>query len=342
MKRIDIEVSDEVYKYLERREQDAEEEGYKRGVLGKGVRPITEGLVDELLCGAIAIHEHGWSEPIPRMHDEFDMAINFCKAGLRAAVFKTHYTPSAGRLSLTQRYVDEWAQKNAQGRVEIFGGIVLNYPVGGLNPSAVRACAGFPNGKFVWMPTFDSYHHIEATRGASSGYIQDVAEKGIRAVDDKGRVCPELKEILRIIADNDMILTIGHHPYEPDMKAIIEEARKAGVNRILADHPIEYHSKVTIEGMKELAREGVYIGMYALTCLVIPPIEGYEYPARIFQEVPKEYLVVGSDCGMTSAIPHVEGLRWMVRYMLYFDIAEAEIKKMLRDNPARLIGISPG
>ena len=213
MKRIDVDVSEEVYQYLDRREREAEEEGYKRGVLGKGVRPITEKLVDELIQGGILVHEHGGSEPIPRMYDEFDMGISFTRAGLRAAVIKTHYSPSASRVGLVQRYVNEWAEREGLAPVEIFGGLVLNYPVGGLNPAAVRACARFPNGKFVWMPTVDSFNHIQVTQGASTGYIQDVVQAGIRAVDEKGRVAEEMKEIFRVISDNDMVLTIGHHSY---------------------------------------------------------------------------------------------------------------------------------
>lgn len=339
MKRIDLEVSKEVYEYLDKCEQEGMQLGYKRGVLGKGLKAISEKLVDELVQGAILVHEHGGSEPIPRMHDEFDMAINFTRAGLRAAVIKTHYTPSSCRVALVQRYVNEWAERNGLKATEILGGVVLNYPVGGLNPAAVRSSAGFPGGKFVWMPTVDSYNHIQITQGASTGYIQDVSQQGIRAVDERGKVVPELGEILRVIADKDLVLAIGHHPYEPDVRVITEEAKKAGVRRIMVDHPIEYHSKATISQMKELAKEGIYIGMYALTCLVIPPIEGYEYPAKIFAEVPKEQIVIGSDCGMTSAIPHVEGLRWMIRYMLFFDISEEDIRLMIRENPARLIGI---
>ena len=338
-KKVDVDVSPEIYEYLDQRERKSMEEAYKKGVIGRGIKQLNENLVDELLAGSIHVHEHGGSEPIPRIYDEFDMAINACKSGVRALVIKTHYTPSSSRVGLTQRFVDEWAKRNERESVQIYGGVVLNYPVGGLNPAAVRASAGFPNGKFVWMPTLDTYHHVETTGGATTGYLRDEEESGIRLLDKDGKVVPELKQILEIIAENDMILAIGHYP-AADRTAVIDEALKTGVKCILADHPIEYHSKGTIEDLKVLAAKGVYVGMFALTCLIIPPVEGDDYPAKMFHGLPADNIVIGSDCGMTMALPHIDGIRWMIRYMLYHDISIKDIEKMLKKNPARLLGIS--
>ncbi len=282
-KKVDLDVSPEVYEYLDQRDRKNMEAAYKKGVIGRGIKLLNESVVDQLLAGSIHIHEHGGSEPIPRIYDEFDMAINACKSGVRAIVIKTHYTPSSSRVGLIQRFVDSWARENERESVKIFGGITLNYPVGGLNPAAVRASAGFPNGKFVWVPTLDTYHHVETTGGATTGYLQDEKETGIRLLDKDGKVVPELKQILEIIAENDMVFAIGHYPAR-DRRTVIDEALKIGVKRILADHPIEYHSKGTIEELKILAAKGVYIGMFALTCLIIPPVEGEDYPAKMTTE----------------------------------------------------------
>ncbi len=197
----------------------------------------------------------------------------------------------------------------------------------------------FRNGKFVWMPTLDTYHHVETTGGATTGYLQGEEESGIRLLDKDGKVVSELKQILEIIAENDMILAIGHYP-AAERTSVIDEALKIGVKRILADHPIEYHSKGTIDDLKVLAAKGVYIGMFALTCLIIPPVEGDDYPAKMFHGLPADNIVIGSDCGMTMALPHIDGIRWMIRYMLYHDISIKDIEKMLKKNPARLLGIS--
>ena len=336
-KRIDVEESQEIYRYLERRELRSMEEDYKKGVIGRGVT-INEQLVDQLLRGSIHIHEHGGSEPIPRMYDEFDMAINATKAGVRAIVIKTHYTPSSGRTKLVQRFIDEWAKQHELESVKVYGGVCLNYPVGGLNPAAVRASSGFPNAKFVWLPSLDSHHAGAITKGATTGSLQDAKESGIRLLDHNGEILPELRQVLEVIAERDLILTLGHYSAHDRLK-VFEEAQKMGVKRILADHPIEYHSKGTIEDLKVLARKGIYYGMYALTCLVIPPAEGPHYPARMFQELPKDYFVIGSDCGSTAGIPHVEGIRWMIRYMIHNDISVADIERMLKKNPARLLGL---
>jgi hypothetical protein len=336
-KRIDIDASEEIYRYLEQRELKSMEEDYKKGVIGKGIT-LNEEIVDQLIEGSIHIHEHGGSEPIPRMYDEFDMAVNACRAGVRAIVIKTHYTPSSGRNGLVQRFIDQWAKDQGRQSVTIYGGVCLNYPVGGLNPAAVRASAGFRNGKFVWMPSLDSYHAGRITKGATTGFLQDEKETGIHLLDLKGNLLPELRKVLEVVAEQDLVLTIGHYPAQ-ERRKVFEEAKKTGVKRMLADHPIEYHSKGTIEELKILADMGVYIGMYALTCLVIPPVEGPDYPAKMFHQIPTEYLVVGSDCGSTAGIPQVEGIRWMIRYMLFHNIGVENIEKILKKNPAKLLGL---
>ncbi len=336
-KRIDVDESEEIYRYLERRELRSMEEDYKKGVIGRGVT-INEGIVDQLMRGSIHIHEHGGSEPIPRMYDEFDMAINATMAGVRAIVIKTHYTASSGRLGLVQRFIDGWAKERGLESVKVYGGVCLNYPVGGLNPAAVRASSGFANGKFVWLPSLDSNHAGAITKGATTGFLQDAKESGIRLLDDNGEILPELRQVLEVIAERDLVLALGHYS-APDRLKVFEEAQKMGVKRILADHPIEYHSKGTIDDLKILAAKGIYYGMYALTCLVIPPAEGPHYPAKMFHDLPMDYFVIGSDCGSTAGIPHVEGIRWMIRYMIHNEISVADIEKMLKKNPARLLGL---
>lgn len=99
------------------------------------------------LRGVIDVHVHSAPDVIARSLDAVD-AVRLAKAaGLRAIVLKNHCEPTAS-----------WAYfaGKAVPGIEVFGGIALNRPVGGVNPAAVSRMARLPGGrgKIVWMPTF--------------------------------------------------------------------------------------------------------------------------------------------------------------------------------------------
>jgi len=80
----------------------------------------------------------------------------------------------------------------------------------------------------------DSYHHRRLVYDDWSG-------AGIELLDAKGKVLPQLTEILRIAADNDLVVASGHYPYA-DTKAMLEEAKRVGVKRLEVVHPSHTHS----------------------------------------------------------------------------------------------------
>ena len=69
-------------------------------------------------------------------------------------VLKNHYTETAGLAFLVRKY-------GTQG-IEVFGGLTLDTPVGGVNPQAVRYMVDVAGhyGRIVWMPTHDSEHEV--------------------------------------------------------------------------------------------------------------------------------------------------------------------------------------
>ncbi len=70
--------------------------------------------------------------------------------GTRAIVSKCHYCLNADRMALVNSLVEG---------IACFGGVVLNPPVGGINPSAVEAAIRY-GGKEIWMPSFYSKAYL--------------------------------------------------------------------------------------------------------------------------------------------------------------------------------------
>ena len=294
---------------------------------------FTEDDVDDLMENAIDCHAHGGSDPFNRLLLEDEIAFDYSKENMRAVVFKTWFTPSASRIQLVQKYLDQWAEQNETRPVEIFGGITLNQSVGGINPNAVKRCLGFPGFKYVWMPMVDSYHHRRIV-------FDDWSGKGLRLLDDSGKVLPALTDVLKIAADNDLVVATGHFPYDPDHKAMLEEAKRVGVKRMEIIHPAHIHCKTSIAQMKEAASEGVKLMLSGLGTTTFPLHEtGPVYAVKMIKEVGADNIVYGSDYGQIHNPPHVVGTRWLIKLLLSYGATKDEVRKVMQETPAKHLGL---
>lgn len=324
---IDLPVSDEIKRFL--LQQQVEMFNLEYGRYAAGTKITTE-LVDCLLEGSIDTHVHGGSDPFERAQLEDEILVDATRAKMRAIVIKTWYTPSASRNQLLMKWLDHWARDKELEPVKVFGGITLCNAVGGFNPDAVKKCLGFPNFKYVWMPMSDSYYHQLITFNR-----KDV---GLRYLTEDGKVIPEVKEILRIIADNDLILASGHYAFR-ETAPLMEEAKRVKVRRMEVIHPTLMHSKNTISQMKTLANEGVKIGVMGIASVNVRFVEGIRYLFKIVKEVGADHMIWGSDSGQIQNPPHIEGMRWFIKVLLAYGITKEEVEKIIKRNPAKHLGL---
>jgi len=321
-------LSNEVSRFLLKQQIQIVNIQYARFLAGV---KFTESDVDDLMHGAIDIHAHGGSEPFDRLLLEDEIAYDYSRAGMRAVVFKTWFSPSASRIALIQKYLDKWALKNEIEAVKIFGGVTLNRPAGGINPDAVKRCLGFPGFKYVWLPMVDSYHHRRIVYDDWSG-------KGLRILSEKGCCLPELSEILRIAADNDLTVASGHFPYE-EHKVVFEEAIRLGVKHMEIIHPAHIHCKTSIAQMKEAASEGIKLMLSGLGTTTTPLHEtGPVYAVKMIKEVGAENFVYGSDYGQVHNPPHVVGTRWLIKLLLAYGATIEEVRQVFQTAPAKHLG----
>ncbi|MGB9727504.1 MAG: DUF6282 family protein, partial [Nitrososphaeria archaeon] len=173
-----------------------------------------------LLDGACELHVHCSPDIIKRTVTEIGLAKMCKKFGYKAIVSKNHFTPTYDRAYYVRSIVPE---------IKFFGGIVLNYTLGGLNPQAVKAAIAY-DAKLVWMPTFHSDHHLK--KAGQIMYDPKRFEKhvdfrlrnGLKILDEEGKIRNEVYEILDLISENDIILGTGHISKEETFK-LVKEAR---------------------------------------------------------------------------------------------------------------------
>jgi hypothetical protein len=162
------------------------------------------------LRGAIDIHVHCDPDKVPRSLDGLEAAKFAKEKGMRGIVVKSHYDPTAGLALL--------ARKATPG-IEVFGGIDLNLPVGGMNVHAVEhmAQANGGWGRVVWMSTFDSENQVRTSK----------ANRPFVRVSENGALLPETKAVIAAIAKHNLVMASGHVSAQEALM-MFEEGRKLG------------------------------------------------------------------------------------------------------------------
>src|SRR5580765_1988867 len=218
---------------------------------------VDQHLTDPALMGAIDLHAHCDPDSYPRQWDAFEVARLAKDRGLRGVLLKNHWTETAGLAFLVRKY-------GTQG-IEVFGGLTLDTPVGGVNPQAVRYMVDVVGnyGRIVWMPTHDSEHEITYTK-AGRPFVR---------VSRDGQLLPEVLEVLSLVAQHDLTLATGHvAPDEALM--IIREAKKRGVQRIIVTHPLlgPQYTDLSFDQLREAASLGAFMEVVARN-LTGPPAD---------------------------------------------------------------------
>ncbi len=286
---------------------------------GGGGAPIS-------LDGVIDMHVHSAPDSGPRSVDALQIARIARDAGMRAILLKNHYAPTAGLAFVVERAVPG---------IRVFGGVALNGSMG-VNAAAVEHMAATTggHGKVVWMPTFDSEHYHRVDR-PNPNFVP---------VSHSGKLLPDVLEVLDLIAEHDLALATGHSSPEESLM-LIREARKRGIDKILVTHPLPPPVAMPVEMQKEAARLGALLEYPVGTALAaypswkIPADERFNAYVEAMRAVGVENVVLSSDLGQPMNPLHTDGLVGFIGKLLGAGFTQADIDKMTKSNPARLLGL---
>src|SRR5262245_36780007 len=193
-----------------------------------------ERRIDALLVGAIDPHVHSGPSIAPRGLDHVELLDQASKAGFAAVVTKDHDYSGVMTAALIKKHFPAFKTK-------IYSSIVLNNVVGGMNPYAVEHTAAM-GGKIVWMPTLAAENHLHWEKTATWQHPATTQKmrpaSPVPVLDANKKVRDDVKEVLDLVAKNDMVLASGHlHVSETWL--VFEEAQRRGVKRLILTHPEE-------------------------------------------------------------------------------------------------------
>ncbi len=281
---------------------------------------------------AIDIHLHIGPEIIPRRYVAENLAVE--ETGrLGGAVLKNHFYP-------TQPFVNEVKNKK---RLTLFGAVVLNNTVGGMNPEAVYTSTLLSTKPImVWFPTINAENFLrQSAFEIAPEWVKDNRFVGRKSKDVKAvvilkndkltKVCID---VLKIIKRCNAILATGHISWQ-ESKIVVNRAIKEGIKKIVITHPIYQYINMPIAVQKKLARKGCFIeqsySMYSIDKIPISKI------AQQIREVGSESVILSSDVGQKFSPPPSQALLDFASLLLKEGISKNELYRMLVINPKRLL-----
>lgn len=288
------------------------------------------------LTDAIDIHVHAAPELFPRIGDTIDIARRARELGMSGFVCKCHHEPTTSRATLAQRAVEG---------VRIWGGIVLNGFVGGINPIAV-ASALQTGARIVWMPTMHAKHHIKVL-GAGTYGIRSMTltasatlTDGIEVVDPSGVLLDEARTVIQLVADADATIATAHlSPTE--ILAVAKEARRVGARCVVTHAFFPEHT--TTDVLREAADEGAWIELSAVVAYPMARHFGHSMTlaqaGELIEMLGSDRVVLSSDAGQIHNPWPPDVLRAFANALVAIGIPGEDVRRMLTVNPRHILGI---
>src|SRR5580700_2152310 len=240
--------------------------------------------------------------------------------GMRALVIKDHNEPTAPLAYHLRPEVPG---------LELYGGFVLNLPNGGVNPAGVEFMAtrikGEP-GRIVWMPAGDTETEVRESKTPDGPFV---------AVSRNGELLPGVKEVISIVAKHGLVIASGHIVPEEALM-VFREAKRQGVQHMIATHAFDLAGKMTVEQMKEAAKLGAFIEFDFRNTL-----EGGRMDA--IRAVGPEFCFISEFWTKVDAPKEYGGLAGIGAFaeaMRAHGFTDRELDLMFKENPAKALGLA--
>ena len=260
------------------------------------------------LAGVIDLHIHTAPDVRPRGVTDLEAAQQARNAGMRGILIKSHVTCTADRAQIAEGQVDG---------VRVFGGLVLNEQVGGLNPAAVESALAL-GASIVWLPTFGGQPRT-----------------GVTVLGEDGQLRPVVRDVIALVRDADRTLATGHIGFQESL-AVVTAAREMGLFSVLITHPEWYGVDLNTEQLQALAGDRVFFEHCYLNGR---DRAGLERIAAQIRAVGSESTVLTTDLGQTGNPSPVKGMRAYIADLLGVGFTPTEVGRMTRECPAELLGL---
>lgn len=289
------------------------------------------------LAGAIDLYVHSNPDLIERRCNDFELAQECRSAGLTAAVHRNHYGPTAERGQVVA----------LETGFQLLGAILLNDPVGGVNPYAADLALRM-GAVWVGFPTIGALAYRARLNEFPAQYreIFGFGRGELVLTGDDGRVLPAVEEVLDLAAARGAVINVGYATF-PECLALARAAARRRAKIVVTNAVATM--RLSLQQVDDLlAVPGTYL---ELTTHPFHPslsshgragsAAGPEATAAaldLIRRYGSARCVLSSDGGIAGAPPATEMFAEGCHALLAAGLPERDLDLLIRDNPRQLVG----
>lgn len=284
--------------------------------------------------GTCDLHIHSAPDIVERIGTDLEIALKAKEAGMRAIVYKCVLEPTVSRA---------WHTMQSVPGLQVYGGIVLDHHVGGINLAAVEPALQM-GGKVVWLPTYHALgHQMAFGKIGSFGYVEENPRayelEPIGILDGEKNLKKDVIALIELCQEHEVILATGHISTEETL-VLARKAHSMGFKRLVVNHPFFKVPGMDTDTIGELVKLGAYLEFCANELCPIPGSAKLSDYVECVNRYGVSNFILASDAGHNRKGWPVEELRIFAQLLGYSGIREDQLKLMMKDNYEFLLGLS--
>lgn len=291
---------------------------------------MSENL-ENLLKGAYDLHVHAAPSIFPRWGDAEELVQVCDQHGMAGVVLKAHH----GDTTTLARILDKHAV------CSVYGGVVLNQFVGGLNPACVDAAIQL-GAKIVWLPTLHAKTH-RIKLGSLGGFhfqksgLDPGLSQEITLLDGSGNLLDPMKKILDLLSGTGVVLATGHVGKDEifALHGYIGE-QKLDIN-LLVNHVFFTAPGLEVEDLVHLHNARTWFEVSHLTYTEITKAAPYEKVVDALKKHPDFNWIMVSDSGQKANLKCPDALVEFASQLRQRGVTKNNLTQYLKDNPRVLL-----
>jgi len=215
--------------------------------------------------------------------------------------------------------------------------IMLNEAVGGINPSVVEIALALGTNQ-IEMPTYSSKAHFDAYGDDQKIFPYKKRAKPTYILDEKGRLIPEVEEILNLVKGTGAFIGTGHIS-PPEIDRLVERGKELGCKMLIISVSTDMPG-IPLDYQKKWAADNIFMEHVYMALTDVPHVKTpIETIVEQIKTIGAERCVLGTDAGNTKLPRQVESMKDFLNRLLAAGISEKEIELMTKMNPRILLGI---
>lgn len=289
------------------------------------------------LKGAFDLHIHTAPDVFPRYLNDLEAAQLAKSHGMAGIMLKCHHESTVSRALHIEAQITD---------IHVYGGIVLNLHVGGLNVRAVETALK-DGAKEIWMPTTDSEFHRKIFGSVGSYGLpsmeadnaQKKIERGITILNARGKLLPEIIDIIDLVTEFDAIFGTSHLSPEEDFEVLDYIQGKS--TKLLLTHPFFRLPNLDLETMIRMADKGAIFELVAVDHFNLPT----EHHPTVYrakeaiETIGPDKFILSSDAGQPFNPNPVEAIRVVAESLFELGIPKEDLHTIMIDIPKKLVGL---